>query len=154
MLREKRELQYLDFNNTNLNPDLLQILSSEMENQCMQYRDINLSYNELDFRDEQSQQFKTSYVVLQNLRHILEHNVILNHLNLSGMKFRKNQMLEIFNSCIRSPLLMTLYLNDNGINVDHSMFQDALGIFKIDPNDLPPQRKILFPDSTFFRESI
>ena len=49
---------------------------------------------------------------------------------------------------------MTLHLNDNGINVDHSMFQDALGIFKIDPNDLPPQRKILFPESTFFRESI
>ena len=54
MLREKRELQYLDFNNTNLNPELLQILSNEMENQYMQYRDINLSYNELDFRDEQS----------------------------------------------------------------------------------------------------
>jgi hypothetical protein len=90
VLREKRELQYLDFNNSNLNPELLQILSNEMENQCMQYRDINLSYNELDFRDEQSQQFKISYVVLQNLRHILEHNVILNHLNLSGMKFRKN----------------------------------------------------------------
>jgi len=70
------------------------------------------------------------------------------------MKFRKNQMLEIFNSCIRSPLLMTLHLNDNGINVDHSMFTDAISIFKIDPNDLPPQRKILFPDSTFFRESI
>ena len=35
VLRERRELQYLDFNNTNLNPDLLQILSNEMENQCM-----------------------------------------------------------------------------------------------------------------------
>jgi hypothetical protein len=35
VLKERRELQYLDFNNTNLNPDLLQILSNEMENQCM-----------------------------------------------------------------------------------------------------------------------
>ena len=49
---------------------------------------------------------------------------------------------------------MTLHLNDNGINMDHSMFSDALDIFKIEPNDLPPQRKILFPESTFFRESI
>ncbi len=35
-----------------------------MENQCMQYRDINLSYNSLDFRDEESEAYKTSYVVL------------------------------------------------------------------------------------------
>lgn len=47
-------------------------------------------------------------------------------------------MLEIFNSCIRSPLLMTLHLNDNGFNMDQSMFADALEIFKIEPNDLPP----------------
>ena len=49
---------------------------------------------------------------------------------------------------------MTLHLNDNGINMDNNLFYDALDTFKIDPNDLPPQRKILFPDSTFFRESI
>jgi hypothetical protein len=54
------------------------------------------------------------------------------------MNFQRNQMLEIFNSCIRSPLLMTLHLNDNGINMDQSMFADALEIFKIEPNDLPP----------------
>ena len=34
------------------------------------------------------------------------------------------------------------------------MFADALEIFKIDPNDLPPQRKVFFPNSIFFREPI
>ena len=57
---------------------------------------------------------------------------------MSGMDINKTNMMYLCTEMQYAKLLLSIHLNDNGINMDQSMFADALEIFKIEPNDLPP----------------
>lgn len=52
------------------------------------------------------------------MKHILLDSKILNHVNFSGMKFEKKQILELCETCANSPLLMALHLSDCNITTD------------------------------------
>ncbi len=49
---------------------------------------------------------------------------------------------------------MTLHMNDNGINYDKKNFQEAIDIFQINFEDLPPQRKNILVESTIYTKII
>lgn len=146
VLSYKPCLQYLDISSCFLRPFHLNLISKYFVNMIKQLRDVNLSYNNLDFRDETSQEYKDSDEFLQNLEILFKHGVILNHFNASGMNFTHDKIKYLCGSIIENKMLMSLHLNDNGITSDSNVMLEILDIFGIQQSDLPTERNI-FDDS-------
>lgn len=66
MLQMKPYLQYIDISSCYLNPANLKLICGQITEMAKQLRDVNVSYNQLDFSDEGSQDYKDSEGVLQH----------------------------------------------------------------------------------------
>jgi len=55
----------------------------------------------------------------------------LNHIDLSGMNFQKEQLHELCEHLCGSPNLLAIHLNDNGLQHDDEFMGDILGYFGI-----------------------
>ena len=89
VIMENKYLQQLDITATNMKPRHLLEISNEIKNHKSQFRELNFSFNKLDFSTPFSNQYEDSIEFLENIIEILEGSRILNHLNLSGMDIEK-----------------------------------------------------------------
>jgi hypothetical protein len=79
---------------------------------------LNLSYNVLNFENQDSSEYKSSQNFVKNIGFLFEKSIILNHVNISGMKIERNHLIELCKKIIISRLIMSVHLNDNGITFD------------------------------------
>ena len=96
-----------------------------------QIRDINLSYNLLDFAEEGSEDFINSTASMDNLRQLLKKAKLMNHINVSGMNICRSELITFCKQCMASPLLMSIHLNDNGITKKVGYFTEILDLFEL-----------------------
>lgn len=105
-----------------------------------QLRDINISYNNLDFSREGSREYELSELVLEHLDTLFGDGIILNHFNASGMNLPQDKIKRLCESISKNKMLMSIHLNDNDITSDFNFMLEILDVFGIQQGDLPPQR--------------
>lgn len=103
-------------------------------------RDVNISYNTLNFAHEESTEYLDSMAVLENLDELFSNGIILNHFNMSGMNFTMDKIKLLCESIIKNDMLMSIHMNDNGITLDYELMLEILDMFGIQEKDLPPDR--------------
>lgn len=89
LFKKKRHLQYLDLSKTCLKPKNLEKISLELMQAFRILRDLNLSYNMLNFNKNCIDEFQASENFIKNIGVLLKKSVILNHVNFSGMEINK-----------------------------------------------------------------
>lgn len=140
LVHDRKHIQFFDVRNTRLRPKHIYEVTLELADKYMQLRDINLSYNQLDFRVPGSDDREYSEKTIFNLKALLDRAKILNHVNFSGMNITRSQMLSLCNCMNKCALLMGIHLNDNGINLNDSYFLEVLKVFDLGVTDLPRAR--------------
>ena len=89
-VHERKHIQFFDITNARLKPRHIYEITLELADKYTQLRDINLSYNQLDFRKEGSDDYEYSASAITNLKTLLDRAKILNHVNFSGMNISKD----------------------------------------------------------------
>lgn len=96
-----------------------------------QLRDINISYNQLDFSEKGTKEYEDSEQVLTHLDSLFKYGAILNHFNASGMNLTKEKVKQLCESILQNGMLMSLHLNDNLITMDFNFMLEILDMFGI-----------------------
>lgn len=95
LLSLKPYLQYVDLSSCHLGPEHLSIILKQLIQMTRQLRDINISYNNLNFSTEGSPDYEHSEQVLAHLDTIFQHGLILNHFNASGMNLTQEKVKKL-----------------------------------------------------------
>lgn len=104
-------------------------------------RDLNLSYNMLNFRKNCVAEFQASENFIKNIGMLLKKSMILNHVNFSGMEINKQNLMSLCNEMQNAKFLLAAHLNDNGITKDVDLLYELLDIFGLDTRDVPNIKK-------------
>ena len=97
LFQKKKHLQYLDLSKTGLYPIFLEKISLELMKAYRILRDLNLSYNMLNFRKNCVAEFQASENFIKNIGMLLKKSMILNHVNFSGMEINKQNLMSLCN---------------------------------------------------------
>lgn len=147
LLKEKKHVQYVDLSFTDLTTRQLSELTQRFVDMYMQLRDINLSYNRLNFSRTDMPSFGYSIKAIENLRALMKKAKILNHVNFSGMNIPKSYMTRLCQAIVDCQLLMGVHLNDNGITLQQDYLAELCAILKLQVKDAPKRRASLIePD--------
>ena len=73
---------------------------------------------------------------MDNMIAYLDKSILINHLKLSGMSYSQEAITQIVERIARSPLLMSIHLNDNEINRDYQFLDKILNYFNLGEDDL------------------
>ena len=130
-LETKKYLQFLDLSWGGMTPRHLARVTDQMAEMFKQLREINLSYNKLNFYNKISENYEYSVRTVENLKTLLKKAKILNHVNFSGMDIDPNYLTSLCRTMSDCPLLMGIHLNDNGINSQLNYFVEVLDIFNM-----------------------
>ena len=79
---------FLDVSKSNLSPNILEKLSLCLSEKSANMRNINLSYNILEF-DFGNSNYDHSQTFIENIMNFFKLAKYLNHINFSGMNFQK-----------------------------------------------------------------
>ena len=109
----------------------------------MSLRNLNLSYNSLYF-DETNRDLPNSEEFLENFTEFLENTRMLNHLDISGMNFGKEELKALCATLSQSDTLISVHLSDNGLRSDQEMMSEVLDMFGIGENALKDPYEIEF----------
>lgn len=102
-----------------------------------QIRDLNLSYNCLNFDVVGSPEYQHSQNFLDNMFTLFKNAKVLNHLNFSGINMPQEQMVTFCMSMKRAKFLMGVHLSDNGITQNEQYMEEVLQIFDLGLEDIP-----------------
>ena len=124
----------LDLSHGQLLPKQLNAVSLGVSEMGANLRSLNLSYN-LVHQDgcsdsQDSEQFMT------NISKFIKVAKRVNHINFSGMNFKKPQIFELIEILRNCEFLLALHLSDNGITRDKELYYDCLEEFQITEEDL------------------
>jgi uncharacterized protein YjbI with pentapeptide repeats len=136
LISMNKNLVYLNLSWGALRPKELSILSKELAAKGKQLRNLDLSYNMLNFEPRNQQEFKDSTQFIKNISKVFLNSVFFNHLNFSGMNIDKSHMSRLCNNLVNVQFLMAIHLNDNGITFDEDLLEECLDIFGIRDGDL------------------
>lgn len=95
-----------------------------------------MSYNQANVADWQEDPNSEHGNFVDNLINFLENAMVVNHLKLSGMGLKMNQIIKICEQAIICPLMLAIHLNDNNITTDMNNFLPVLDIFGMGEEDL------------------
>lgn len=114
----------LDLSHGQLLPKQLNAVSLGVSEMGANLRSLNLSYN-LVHQDgcsdsQDSEQFMT------NISKFIKVAKRVNHINFSGMNFKKPQIFELIEILRNCEFLLALHLSDNGITRDKELYYDCL----------------------------
>lgn len=137
----KDHLQYLNLTQTKLRPSDLARMSEAILQIILSIRDVDMSYNYLNFQFPGTKDFVHSEKFVENIVALLHTSRLLNHINLSGMEFSHEAVLEVSRAAIRSRLLMSVHLSDNGITTDPERLKQTLNVYGLTEADVPIQRQ-------------
>lgn len=148
VLYSRKHIQYLDLSETYLKPRHLEQVSIELADMYKLIRNVNISYNSLDFRVPGSDEHKHSTETIRNLKEMLKKAKILNHINLSGMRIPPEEMIPLCKQMAKGALMMGIHLNDNGVTKSLDYMLKVLAIFDLDVKDIPKKRlDLIDPDN-------
>ena len=114
---------------------LLGIFVNEIEsgevnlNEDLMLRSLGLGYNELTHSDESANKF------VKLLLFILEKNTLLMHIDISGMNFKHDQLIDIVMVANQSESLGSIHLSDNNISFDAELRADICDCLSINQNE-------------------
>lgn len=130
----------MDLSDTYLRPRHLSQVTMELADMYTQLRDVNLSYNVLEFRRKGSVEYEQSAATIDHLQTLMKRAKILNHVNFSGMNIAPEYLLPLCQEMSKCSLLMGIHLNDNGVTSDIKFLLEVLDVFKLKAKDIPMKR--------------
>ena len=95
-------------------PKQLRALSRAISLNGSNIRNLNLSYNILNFNPK-SPDFEHSNQFMKNITQFFKTAEFVNHVNFSGMNFKKQQILDLLDQLRNLMFLSSIHLSDNGI---------------------------------------
>ena len=135
VLSNNRNMILLDVSCAQLLSKQLKALSLALAEEGDNMRNLNLSYNSLNFNVD-SPEYEDSESFMENLGNFFKHSKWINHVNFSGMNFQKSQILQLLEMIKNSEFLQSIHLSDNGITKDVDFYYDCLDDFMITEEDL------------------
>ena len=111
---DKNKLIYLDISWASLKSKELNTIVWNLKNYGNNMRNLNLSYNDLDFT-EGSTNYNDSISYMVNIEKFLQRANFINHINLSGMNYGPTQILELLKMLNNCQYLLGIHLSDNNI---------------------------------------
>ena len=129
MIVSTKFLDHIDLSWAKLTPRLLlQISEALVERQIdfdQKIRNVNLSYNSLCFSNEEGMVDQEEFT--DNLcTFVADEDSRLNHVDLSGMNFSNDALLQLCTALSSSDSLLAIHLSDNGLNLQQSMGDNDL----------------------------
>lgn len=124
-----------------LSPALLKNLAQALVEHPNGLRFLNLSYNSLDFNEKKAESYREIYKEYQPYydsyeflvafeEYLLKTNSLL-HLDLSGLSFGDEQLLELCNGLVKVPTLLAVHLNDIGFSRNQEVLLQVLEFFGV-----------------------
>ena len=104
-------------------------------------REIDISYNLLNFSHPGSKEHTHSEAFVVKLVELMENSRLLNHMNLSGMHLSHDAVVSFSKAIIKSRLMMAIHLSDNGITENYNRLLSVLKIYGLTEADIPIQRQ-------------
>lgn len=100
-------------------------------------RNLNFSYNcliqppkdEGVYYDENDVNYEASEEFVENLCEFIQKNEVLHHLDISGMNFADEQIIQISQNASQSESLVALHMSDDGIRTEKELLGEVLDIF-------------------------
>lgn len=100
-------------------------------------RNLNLSYNcllqppkdEGAYYDENDINYESTEEFAETLWEYITKNEVLNHLDISGMNFSDEQLIQISKAASQSEGLIAIHMSDNGIRAEKELQGEVLDIF-------------------------
>lgn len=138
MLETRPLILSLDISWARLPPKHLdQIISVLNDKSEHTIRNLNFSYNcliqppkdENAYYDENDVNYEASEDFVDNLCEFMQKNEALYHLDVSGMNFADEQIVQIAQTASQSEGLIAIHMSDNGIRTDKELLGEILDIF-------------------------
>ena len=137
IISNTKVLQLLNVSWARLSCQHLSMISARLIDRVLSLRSVDLSYNRLQFnQDHNADEFYFTQIFMDNLIAYLDKSILINHLKLSGMSYDQESIIKIVERIARSPLLMSIHLNDNEINRDYDFLNKILEYFNLGEDDL------------------
>jgi hypothetical protein len=118
-------------------------ISSALKENLRNLRNLNLSYNSLYF-DENNRELQHSEDFMENFNEYLENTKMLNHLDISGMNFGKEELKLICATLSANETLLAIHISDNGLRSESELLLEILDMFGIGENALKDVYEIEF----------
>ena len=108
-----------------------------------QIRDLNLSYNILQFRDDNpgDPNHIHSIAAFENLISLFRSAKVLNHVNFSGMNITGERLIQFTEELTNVTMIMGVHLNDCEINRNIDILTRMLQLFDLTLEDIPKERQ-------------
>lgn len=110
-----RNMILLDISWAKLMPKELAALTKALAGNCRSMRNLNLSYNRLNFDGADKTQVAYSEAFLSHLEEWIDIARFVNHVNFSGMNLKAAQLSRIIQLLKRCQFLLGFHLSDNDI---------------------------------------
>lgn len=136
-----KNLVFLDLSWSRLFPKDLAKLSQILSHGAWCLRNLNLSYNRLEFDPNKKEERVYSNLFMSNMERFFWEALFINHVNFSGMNLNEEQvrtLIRIFKGC---QFLLGIHLSDNNIAASQTSksseyFHEIMQIFGIRNLDL------------------
>ena len=129
--KPQTELFSLDLSWAKLSPQHLKELSIVLLEFPDVLRFLNLSYNSVCFHENTHDQFYDSIEFLNSFTQYLQATRSLVHLDLSGLSFNDEHLLELSHIITKMPTLLAIHLSDVGICHSNDLMLHILECFGI-----------------------
>lgn len=139
LIQAKSTLQHLDLSLARLEPAQLEEIAFELKTSSQHLKNLNLSYNVLDYSTEEREESSNNFV--DHLCEFVSQAEVLNHINLSGLRIPKEKLVQLCDHMKRSERISGIHLSDCGITEDEHLMQEILQMFGLDRLDVPVQRR-------------
>ena len=121
----------LDLSWCKLNPSHLLNIAKELKAKPNRLRSLNISYNNLCFDARYTEKMNTSEDFIDEICAFLQASTSLNHLNMSGLMMKEQQLNELCDSLVKTPNLIAIHLSDIGLCNNKPLLQQVLDFFGI-----------------------
>lgn len=137
LIEEKQFLTNLDISWGRFSAQHLHSISRSLHKNPNQIVNLNISYNSVTFKELQVDQFFNSEDFFDQFCEYLEETESLNHIDLSGLSFGREQLNIICPLLTQINTLMAVHLSDMGIkrneeDPDNDLMLEVLDYFGID----------------------
>lgn len=143
LIDERDSLQHLDLSWAKLTPKLMnQVMEVLAERSLPTIKSLNLSYNSLiqapldeNLTFMMEAELQDSIDFINNLCDFVKQDDLLHHLDLSGMNFSTEQLLQVAQTTLyNSENLLALHLSDNGIRFNQELRDELLDMMGLSNN--------------------
>ena len=141
-IKVAKNMIMLDLSWSQLQPQDLYEISVALTTDTYALRNLNLSYNKLQFQNDENKlvvnqkDVKYSEAFMENMITFMYEALFINHINFSGMNFDFDKIMHLLKIIKKCNFIIAIHLNNNGLALNTNYFKQIMKLFNIKEADL------------------